>query len=168
MGKYGDHTAINYRDLEGPLNNIDVDILSGIMHTSKLFEFIATRGLEEYDLSLSQFDVLCEVYFSGKQPNLSDISKALRVSKPTISGLVGRLKKKSFINLIDSQEDSRVSFIQLTNKGEEVVKCTVLRYAEFGKDLLKQIDPEQKRVAVDILTTLYKRLSESPLMEVNK
>lgn len=165
--EWSKHMQLNYRDLEGPLKNINLDILSGIMHTAKLIDFIASKYLEEYDLSLSQFEVLCEVYFCSKQLNLSDISKALRVSKPTISGLVGRLKKKNYIHLIDSEYDSRVSYIHLTPIGEEVVKQTVLHYAAFAEELLQTPTEDQKKVSVNVLSALYKRLLESPMMEVN-
>lgn len=166
MGRYHDG-PVNYRDLEDVLKNLDVEIVHSLNMNAKLFEFIATKGLEEYDLSLSQFDVLCEVFFHAHRPNLSDISRALKVSKPTISGLVGRLKKKEFIELIDSQEDSRVSYIHLTKKGEEIVRCTISKYADFTHELLGSLLDEEKRIALKVLQILNKKLLDSPLMEGN-
>ena len=158
---------VNYHNLDTVLKNSSAEVVAGITHTAKLFDMIASKHLEAYDLSLSQFEVLCEVFFSAKRINLSDISKVLRVSKPTISGLVGRLKKKNFIVLVDSEEDSRVSYMQLTNSGEEVVKQTILHYADFANQLFPDVTAQEKEIVVKVISGLYKRLLESSMMEEN-
>ena len=57
---------------------------------------------------------------------LSDISREMHISNPTVTGIIDRLEKSGYVKRIPSKEDRRVTNIAVTRKGEKLV-CDFLK-----------------------------------------
>jgi len=67
-------------------------------------------------LTTSQLVTLLTIYEKGGSKG-SDLSKELRVSAPTITGIIDRLTRNGYLKRIPDKDDRRIINIQLTNKG---------------------------------------------------
>lgn len=80
---------------------------------------------EEQNITASQGDVLLFVGGSvlhNKQVNQRDIETHLRLTNPTVTGILTRLEEKEFIRRVKSETDGRNKLIQLTSKSEALLK----------------------------------------------
>ena len=95
--------------------------------------------LKEFDLTLSQWSVLRDVYsqeLSDKE--LKDISPAsvaqrLYINRPTMSGIMDRLLKKGWIIATTNQNDRRSQIISLTEKSKNLM----IELDELGDDVVE-------------------------------
>ncbi|MCK5884200.1 MAG: MarR family transcriptional regulator [Bacteriovoracaceae bacterium] len=165
MGRL-DNEIKDYRGLESHLKNPEVESFASIMHISKYFDLLAARALQEFDISLSQFKLMAEIYFTSKRLSFSDLSRELHVSRPTISGLVSRLKCKGFIHLSESIDDSRVSYVLLSDEGEDTVRKTCIAFSTFTKGLFEGFDSDSVISSSVTLEKLLKRLTAIKSMEL--
>ncbi len=165
MGRL-DSEIKDYRGLEPYLKNPSVEAFASIMHISKYFDLLGARALKEFDLSLSQFELMTQIYFHNKKQSFSDLSRELHVSKPTISGLVSRLKGKGFIQLREATHDSRVSYVLLTTEGEETVRKTCIAFSDFVKELFTGFDDSAVVASSQTLERLLGRLTDIKSMEL--
>ena len=70
-------------------------------------------------LTVIQYFYLQEIY-REKKTTLTDLSKALEVSKPTANAVVKKLLDDGIIRRIQSEDDQRVYYLSLTKKGTQV------------------------------------------------
>lgn len=79
---------------------------------------------EQQNLTASQGDVLLIVAGSkmyGKDVNQRDIETHLRLTNPTVTGILTRLEDKDFITRVKSQTDGRNNLIHLTPNSEAIL-----------------------------------------------
>ena len=55
-------------------------------------------------------------------PNLGEIAKALKLSKPSVTAIVNRLASKGYVDKFQSDEDRRSFHVHLSAKGKNLVK----------------------------------------------
>ncbi len=77
---------------------------------------------ERVDLSLSEVQLLIQIRSAGGSIRMVDIAQALRISKPGITKMVGRLEEQGHVRRKASAEDGRVRNVVLTTKGAKRLK----------------------------------------------
>ena len=55
-------------------------------------------------------------------PNLGEIAKALKLSKPSVTAIVNKLASKGYVDKFQSDEDRRSFHVHLSAKGKNLVK----------------------------------------------
>jgi len=55
-------------------------------------------------------------------PNLGEIAKALKLSKPSVTAIVDKLSGKGYIQKFQSDEDRRSFHVHLSDKGKKLVE----------------------------------------------
>ena len=55
-------------------------------------------------------------------PNLGEIAKALKLSKPSVTAIVDKLASKGYVDKFQSDEDRRSFHVHLSAKGKNLVK----------------------------------------------
>ena len=55
-------------------------------------------------------------------PNLGEIARALKLSKPSVTAIIDKLAGKGYIQKFQSDEDRRSFHIHLTAKGKKLIK----------------------------------------------
>ena len=56
--------------------------------------------------------------FSGKQYTMQEMAAAIHRTKPTVTVLAGKLEEQGYVRREKSARDSRVTFLQITEKGK--------------------------------------------------
>ena len=80
----------------------------------------AIRDSEELD-GLTFKQVFClEIISNLGNPSLSELAKALHITKPSTTVLVNKLVDKEFIVRVQSDEDRRSAHLHLTEKGHRI------------------------------------------------
>lgn len=87
-----------------------------------------TNALATMDLTSQQGRILGYISRCEQPPCPKDIERVFRLSHPTVSGILSRLEKKSFIRLEPDPADKRSKRIYLLPKGEDcnqIIKETI-------------------------------------------
>ena len=79
-------------------------------------EFLVKRTLTQ-----TQFLVLVAIHSRGSCP-MSILAKSMRVSMPTMSGIVDRLVKRGDVHRVESEHDRRKVMVELSHQGKEMIK----------------------------------------------
>ena len=113
----------------------------------------------ETDFNISDYYYLLAIH-NMKHPNFGDVAEALSLTKPAISALIKRLQKNNLIEKVQSEEDKRVYYLQLTSKGNKIVEgdsqiyshIELLISSSVGSDQLQALDCLLE-VVTSLLTT---------------
>lgn len=84
----------------------------------------------------------------GRAVRVSDISDAMRSTRPSITRLVNELQAKGLIKKTPDADDRRVIRVELTPAGLEVYEIYCLRYHEWLARLLEPIPDEDAEAAI--------------------
>ena len=71
--------------------------------------------------------------------SFSDLSQMLKVSAPTVTGIIDRLEKAEYVLRVPSKEDRRVIHIELTAKGDKFGKQIRQHVKEKWAQMLSKV-----------------------------
>lgn len=91
-------------------------------------------------------------------PNLGDVAKELKLTKPAITAMVQRLIKKGLIEKRQSPDDKRVFHIALTEKGLKIVQGDNALYSDLANEFISILDEKQLSDIDCLLTVLINRI----------
>ncbi len=103
-----------------------------------IVEQLNANGIKE--LVPSHGDILAVLY-QHKKLTMKEIAQKINRTKPTVTVLVNKLEKLGFVKREKSSEDSRLTYILTTQKGDE-------------------FKPVFEKISEDLNKMLYKNLSE--------
>jgi len=95
-----------------------------------------------------------------QQCSFSDLSHALRVSAPTVTGIIDRLEKAGYVKRVPSQEDRRVINIQLTKLGHKFEKEIQVHIRKQWRVLLEKLSQKESESYLSIVKKIYARLDQ--------
>lgn len=72
---------------------------------------------ENFDVTLPQFEVLCELDRRSAPVAMSQLSSRLNVTSSNLTGVVDRLERKGLVRRFRSNKDRRVQHIEMTPEG---------------------------------------------------
>jgi len=84
-------------------------------------------------------------------PNLGEIAKALKLSKPSVTAIVDKLASKGYIKKFQSDEDRRSFHVHLSTKGKNLVKMHGETHNKLADMLHKNLDSNDLKKLVTIL-----------------
>ncbi len=104
---------------------------------------------ENFDVTLPQFEVLCELDRRGAPVVMSRLSEQLDMTSSNLTGVVDRLERKGLVERFRSSTDRRVQHIEMTSKGRtahaEIAADNVLWVARAFTELTdKEVTQLQK------------------------
>lgn len=85
------------------------------------FETRGARLMKAIDVTPAQMDVMLLLYAKereGSEVTQRDIETVLRLSNPTVTGLLNRMEEKGFICRVRKETDKRCRFIYMTEHGQ--------------------------------------------------
>ena len=83
------------------------------------FDQTVTGALAQMDLTASQGHIMGFLTHRKEPPCSRDIEEAFHLTHPTVSGLLGRLEKKGFIEFRPDPDDRRCKRIYILPKGRD-------------------------------------------------
>ena len=91
-------------------------------------------------------------------PNLGEIAKALKLSKPSVTAIVDKLESKGYIEKFQSDEDRRSFHVHLSTKGKNLVKMHGETHNKIVDMLQNNLDSKDLNNLVTILNKVVSKV----------
>ena len=112
---------------------------------------------EKKQFNITDYYYLTTIY-NMNNPNLGEVAEKLKITKPAISALVKRLTKHELIEKIQSDEDGRIYYIRITERGRKIIEGDNAVYSQFTGLLSEIISKDQLKEMDCLLDEVVKRL----------
>ena len=96
----------------------------------------------------------------GVRVRVSDISDALKIPRPGVTRTVAEMERAGYIRKSASEEDGRVTYLTITDKGRQLSQVYNASFFEQLAPLLEEITDEQAACTVRTIDKLYHVMSE--------
>lgn len=118
-----------------------------------IIEELKNNGAE--GLVPSHGDILVCLYKNSKM-TMKDIANCIHRTKPTVTVLVDKLEKLGYLKREVSNEDSRCTYIVLTQKGEDFQTTFEKISKNLNEMLNKNLSPEESELMEKLLRKVLK------------
>lgn len=111
--------------------------LINIRYTSNFIGVYYNHQLEDFDLTLAQFNILRILRGANKQLSIKIVKNRMVEKSPNTTRLVDKLIAKDFVERSRSEEDRRIVNIQITDLGLETLAKLDVQFEDnyFRKNL---------------------------------
>lgn len=101
------------------------------------------------------------VIHSLKRPNFSQIAEKLSLTKPAVSAIIRKLINMNLVEKLQSTEDKRIYYVELTEKGKSILSGDMAVY-KWVTDTIKNIVRNENELMVvqRIISELVERLKD--------
>jgi DNA-binding MarR family transcriptional regulator len=128
-----------------------------MMRVLDKLERLGDENIQRLGLTAAQFDVLAQLstHEGISQQGLSD---QLFVTKGNVSGLIGRLKDKGWVDRQSDPGDHRACRLFLTEQGRKIAECVMPAQEEFMVEQMSALTNEEQATLRSLLRKLDKSL----------
>lgn len=109
---------------------------------------------------IQYMDVIHKLHQNSEDVKVSDISDALHLPRPGITRTVKEMEKKGYLYKYDSKEDGRITYIDITPKGEELSDKYDKNYYSRLSKYLQHISDKDADCMIETIEKFYKVMSE--------
>ena len=121
------------------------------------------KNLLEFNLTGVQHEILCFIDRNEYERDVFQkyIEKCLKLTNPTVTGIVKRLEEKQMIARYPSSTDARYKCLHVTEKGKEVI-CKSFKFGSdnIEKQLVKGMTEKEIKILKDLLYKALKNMEE--------
>lgn len=128
---------------------------------SVLMPMIARRILLGFfqSVNLTQTQIFTIVTLAEKSPvRLSELSHAMNISAPTVTGIIDRLAKLGYVKRVPDSRDRRAINVVLTTKGKNVARKLKSTIKRKWKGLLIRLPKKDQEHYVRILSNIQRNI----------
>lgn len=119
------------------------------------------EALRKDDLTFSQMGVLLFLLFHPQEnATTGDISAELQIKHPSAVGLIHRLEEKQMVERIPNPEDSRSSYIKLTQKARDFLARNKEYNDEMDRTLVSGLSEEEVQTLRSLLDRVYANMKD--------
>lgn len=111
------------------------------------------------NFNMNEYYYLTSIYQMGT-PKLGELATKLNLTKPAISALVKRLEKNELITKTQSEEDKRIYYLNLTDKGIKIIQGDNELYSKLSNIFSDLLTNEQVNMVDNLLEKVVKMLNE--------
>lgn len=122
---------------------------------------INTLLVKEADFNISDFYYLTAIY-NMEHPNFGDVAEALNLTKPAVSALIKRLMRHELIEKIQCEEDKRIFYLSLTQKGKDMIEGDSRLFSQIETLISRKVNTDQLKALDDLLDVVVSLLAEEP------
>lgn len=152
------------------MNEDRYDNVDGLMGAFQQFSRLNWQKTTMFGLKPSEIRVLITIRMSKKRTGkdtltVSEVSRLLRVTSPTITQMVNSLLSQGFVVRTSDTQDRRISVIQLTEKGEQFADRAVARIRDTFKGMIDYLGEEKSELLIELLNgvhTYFEQLNDQP------
>lgn len=140
--------------LNGYQDDLETDekVMVAIVKASERFKKDSDTIFKNYGLTFSQYNALRVLNNSQNgQNSVTNASKIMLVSGPNMTGIAKRLEKNGFIIRKRDSKDERITVLEITPKGKQVLKYISAAKDENIMNYLQNFSEEgKKRLLIDL------------------
>lgn len=127
--------------------------------TSDILEEIHNKFFSRFNTSSTKFNALVILYKCSEEGiMLSEIGEQMLVTKANITGLIDRLEKQGLVKRTRDDIDRRKVWATITQKGKIFAKEMIENYKEWSKNIMVDLDDEEKKQFINTLKKIQTRL----------
>ncbi len=161
-------TNLSVFNLETQNTNLDNKIVAGLERLSHVYRILLWQKANEHKLSPIQIQILI---FIKNHPTIkatvSTLAQEFNLTKPTVSDAVKILDQKALIIKNIDNTDTRSYFIQLTDKGENIVMETE-HFVNPITTIVSMYDRKNKIALWQIISDLILQLHKLEVINVQR
>lgn len=105
-------------------------------------------------------DVIQKRESQNKKVKISDISSLLNIPRPGVTRTVKEMEAKGYLCKMSSDEDGRITYISITEKGKKLSDKYDRKYYEELSKYLNGISEEDADCTIQTLQKVYQVMSE--------
>ena len=120
-------------------------------------EAVFVKKYQEEGFTARQIVYIDTINMLGN-PNLGEIAKALKLSKPSVTAIVDKLASKGYIEKFQSDEDRRSFHVHLSTKGKKLVKMHGETHNRIVDMLQNNLDSKDLKNLVTILNKVISKV----------
>ena len=120
-------------------------------------EAVFVKKYQEEGFTARQIVYIDTINMLGN-PNLGEIAKALKLSKPSVTAIVDKLASKGYIEKFQSDEDRRSFHVHLSTKGKNLVKMHGETHNKIVDMLQDNLDSKDLKNLVTILNKVVSKV----------
>lgn len=134
------------------------------MTISQFFEKIDRfyqKNLKEYEFSEEYSDISYNTFLYVRKinslcsPTMSELAKAMEVSKPSASNMVSKMVEKGLVETKASPKDGRVCLLELTDKGKKIIGIENGADMRFFEKVREILDKEE----LEFLERIFEKIA---------
>ncbi len=103
------------------------------------------------DLSMRQ-TLYLDTITHLERPSFSALAEALKVTRPSVTAIVGRLIRNGYVQKVQDGEDRRSFHIVLTSKGQKFAQVHQKMHAQVARALIAHLDAAEIDQLAALLT----------------
>ncbi len=134
------------------MTDIELKLLIGLHRVCNEIDRRSSRLFAQYDLSLGQFAVLEALYHKGDL-SVGEVQKKILSTSGTITVIINNLAKRGLLERLTDIHDKRKRVLHIT---------------EEGKELIKEVFPENRTVIIDSMAHWSEEEKEQMLKILKK
>ncbi len=137
----------------GPENELNLHMIIGLYRSYARLNRNTQRLLSQYNLTLAQFGVLEVLYHLGPMKIGDVIAKTLSTSG-NMTVVIKNLVKENWIRRTVDPMDGRISVVQLTETGHQLIETVFPQHLNELDKMLANLDLADKEQMIQLLKKL--------------
>lgn len=143
----------------GPFDSLEQEATLSILRTSDLLENRIARLLRQYDLTLSQYNVLRILRGEGTPLPCLEVAARMVQVAPAITRVLDQLLVLGLIGKKQSEADRRVFLVELTAPGGALLSQIDKPILDLHESLLGHVSKPDLQTLVNILGVARERIA---------
>ena len=144
-----------------------LDRADNIMFLLRHINYTIKTGIDakfkSYDLTFSQSQLIFHIFRNNGCISQKELQEKLKVSHPTVVGLVQRLEKNGFVKTEKDENDKRNKIIYTTELTEQLHKELKKQHDENNKKLMKSFSKEEMIELERLLNKMNENITEQEM-----
>ncbi len=145
-----------------PFESAEQEATLSLVRTNDQLQIFFTRLLREYGLTPSQYNILRILRGEGAPLPILEIADRTVTVVPGITGLIDRLEQAGLVKRDRCDQDRRVIYVAITDKGTKVLAELDQPVLELHKNLMGHLSLTELKELSRILEKVRERLSDEP------
>ena len=124
-----------------------------LSRASKVLHEETNRLITAKGLNPTEFAVLELLYHKGKQP-IQKIGEKILMRSGSMTYVINKLEANGFLQRETNTNDKRVTYVEITKQGEQLMDSLFPGHAENIGNLLSVLTSEEQEQAIELLQRL--------------
>lgn len=130
--------------------NNEFNAVIGILRASNLLVDDLKKTLKNYPINATEFSVMEFLYSKGEK-SIQEIRDRILLASGSATYVVDNLERKEYVRRIVNQNDRRVTYIKLTETGEDLINDIFPTHKKNTKKIFNDLTNEELIILKEIL-----------------